>query len=183
MSFGFGVGDFIAVGGLCWKVYKKCKDSSGNYAELSGEVSALYTVIKETEELLSQQGLTQEQQAKLDTCRQGCEAVLKNLDGLLIKYESLGTKSQRTFDRIGLGNEDINGIRLRLISNVSMLDAFNNTCVECPSLRSISSIIDFSQLFACKTRKEVEPIDFRNPCWETRRLYCLYQNVRHRCSK
>ncbi|MCJ1455007.1 hypothetical protein MMC28_005361 [Mycoblastus sanguinarius] len=127
MSFGFGVGDFIAVGGLCWKVYKKCKDSSGNYAELSGEVSALYTVIKETEELLSQQGLTQEQQAKLDTCRQGCEAVLKNLDGLLIKYESLGTKSQRTFDRIGLGNEDINGIRLRLISNVSMLDAFNNT--------------------------------------------------------
>jgi len=57
MSFGFGVGDFIAVGGLCWKVYKKCKDSSGNYAELSNEVSALYTVIKETEELLSEQDL------------------------------------------------------------------------------------------------------------------------------
>lgn len=126
MSFGFGVGDFVAVGGLCWKIYKKCKDSPGNYAELSGEVSALFTVVKETEELLSQQGLTRDQQGRLTTCRQGCEAVLKDLDGLLSKYESLGSKSQKTFDRMGFGMEDMKDIRLRIISNVSMLDAFNN---------------------------------------------------------
>lgn len=110
MSFGFGVGDFIAVGGLCWKVYKECKDSSDNYAELSSEVSALYTVIKETEELLSEQDLSPEKQAKLARCRQGCESVLKDFNDLLAKYESLGTKSQRTFDRIGFGTEDINSI-------------------------------------------------------------------------
>ena len=126
MSFGYGVGDFLAVGQLCWKVYKKCKDSPGDYAELSTEVGALHNVIKETEELLAQQGLTAEQKVKLTTCRQGCEDVLKDLDGLLVKYESLGTNLRRTFDRMGFGTYDMNGIRLRLISNVSMLDAFNN---------------------------------------------------------
>ena len=132
MSFGYGVGDFLAVGELCWKVYKKCKDSTGNYAELSNEVGALHNVIKETEELLSQQDLTEEQRSKLVSCRQGCEDVLRDLDGLLVKYESLGMKSRRTFDRLGFGMHDMNGIRLRLISNMSMLDAFNNVCVLDP---------------------------------------------------
>ncbi len=130
MSFGYSVGDFLAVGQLCWKVYRKCKDSPGSYTELSSEVDALHNVIKETEELLSEQDLTAEQKVKVVTSRQGCEEVLKDLDGLLVKYESLGTSSRRTFDRMGFGMQDMNGIRLRLISNVSMLDAFNNTFVK-----------------------------------------------------
>ena len=101
---------------LCWKVYKKCKDSSGNYAELASEVGALHNVVKETEELLSQQALTSKQEVKLLTCRQGCEGVLKDLDGLLVKYESLGTSFRRTFDRMGFGMQDMKSIRQRLIS-------------------------------------------------------------------
>lgn len=126
MSFGFGVSDLVGISQLCWKVYKKCKDSSGNYAELSSEVAALNMVIKGTEELLSQQRLTTQQEVKLVTCRQGCEDVLNDLDRLLVKYESLGTKTQRAIDRVGFGMHDMNDIRLRLISNVSTLDAFNN---------------------------------------------------------
>ena len=127
MSFGFGVGDFVTVGQLCWKVYKKCKDSPGNYADLSTEVGNLHNVIKETDELLSQQQLTADEKAKVITCRQGCQDVLEDLNRLLIKYENLGTKAQRAFDRAGFGMQDMVGIRLRLISNVSILDAFNNT--------------------------------------------------------
>lgn len=126
MSFGFGVSDLVGISQLCWKVYKKCKDSSGNYAELSSEVAALNMVLKGTEELLSQQRLTTQQEVKLVTCRQGCEDVLNDLDRLLVKYESLGTKAQRAIDRVGFGMHDMNDIRLRLISNVSTLDAFNN---------------------------------------------------------
>ena len=133
MSFGYAVGDFLAVGQLCWKVYRKCKDSPGNYKELFSEVGALHNVIKETEELLSQQGLTTEQGVKLTTCRQGCEDVLKDLDRLLVKYESLGTNSRRTFDRMGFGMQDMTSIRLRLIANVTMLDDLNSTYVELSS--------------------------------------------------
>lgn len=126
MSFGLGIGDLIALGQLSWKIYKKCKESSGNYAELSSEVLSLHAVVTETGELLSQQDLSPGQKARLTTCRQGCDDVLNDLDGLLVKYESLGTASRRTFDRMGYGMQDMNSIRLRLISNVSMLDAFNN---------------------------------------------------------
>ncbi|KAG6991229.1 hypothetical protein G7Y79_00055g090050 [Physcia stellaris] len=128
MSFGFSVGDFVAVVGICWKVYKRCKESSGNYAELSSEVGALHIVLKETEELLSQQDLTSQQKERLAKCRKECDAVLQDLSELLLKYESLGTKSQRTFDRLGFGIHDMDAIKLRLISNVSMLDAVNNAC-------------------------------------------------------
>ena len=126
MSFGFSVGDFITVGGLCWKLYKKCKDSPGNYKQLTSEVGALHNVMKETEELLSQQNLSVQQKEKLRVATAGCEDVLQDLDELLVRYGSMGTKSQRTFDRLGFGTEDIDSIRTRLTSNVTLLDAFNN---------------------------------------------------------
>ena len=163
MSFSGGVGDFLAIGQLCWKTYRKCKDSTGNYVQLSSEVGALHNVLKETEELLSQQKLTAEQKARLVTCRQGCEDVLKDLDGLLVKHQSLGTKSQRTFDRLGFGMQDVNGIRLRLNTNVSMLDAFNNAYVGFARLLAISSISGFPQILACKARKQTQSTNGRNP--------------------
>ena len=167
MSFGYSVGDVLAVGQLCWKVYKKCKDSPGNYAELASEVGALYNVVKETEELVNQQKLTSQQENKLVTCRQGCESVLKDLDGLLVKYESLGTNARRTFDRMGFGMQDMKGIRLRLISNVSMLDAFNNLCVGFASPLPIPSDFNVLQILAGKAREQDEYLDSRSPCWET----------------
>ena len=126
MSFGFSVGDFIAVGQLCWKTYKRCKDSAGIYDELSGEVSGLFAVIKETEELLEQQELTDAQKRKLLSCQKSCKTLLEDLNALLSKYRGLGTKSRRTFDRLGFGNQDFIGIRQRVITNVTILDAFNN---------------------------------------------------------
>lgn len=133
MSFGFSVGDFVAVAQLCWGLYRKCKDSTGNYQQLSYEVGALHNAIKETEELLTQQDLTAKEKGKLQESRVGCEAVLRDLDKLLAKYKSLGTQSQRTRDRMGLGSQEINSIRIRLISNVTLLDTFNNAWVSSTS--------------------------------------------------
>lgn len=145
MSFGFSVGDFLAVGQLSWKVYKKCKESPGSYVELSNEVGALHNVMKEIEELFSQQDLTPQQENRLLACQRGCEDVLNDLDRLLVKYESLGTNSRRTFDRMGFAAQDMTGIREKLISNVSMLDAFNNACVKLHTILSLSlSISDNS---------------------------------------
>ena len=127
MSFGFGISDFLTVGGLCWKLYKKCKDSPGNYKQLTSEVGRLHIVMEETEELLSQQSLSMQQEEKLRVVTAGCVEVLQDLGELLAKYGRRGTKSQRTLDRLGFGTEDIDAIRTRLILNVTLLDAFNNT--------------------------------------------------------
>ena len=126
MSFGFSASDFVALGKFCWSTYKKCKESSGQYALLTGEVQALQSVLRETEELLSDQNLTENQQDRLSQPKSGCEGVLRDLNKLLEDYRSLGTQSQRTFDRIGFGNVNIDAIRIRLTTNITLLDAFNN---------------------------------------------------------
>ena len=127
MSFGFGVGDIIQIGEICWKVYKRCSESPGVYKQLAGEVSSLNSVLKETEELVRQQTLSKRQRDRLLPCQESCLTLLKELDDLITRYESLGTKSQRVFDRMGMANQDVHDIRQRLITNVSMLNAFIST--------------------------------------------------------
>ncbi|KAL8733750.1 MAG: hypothetical protein Q9166_001944 [cf. Caloplaca sp. 2 TL-2023] len=141
MSFGISFGDFLTLGQMCWKVYKKCKGSSSTYTELSGEVNGLRAVIQETQELLSEQHLTKQQEERLRPCQLGCETVLKDLDALLVKYESLGTNSQSTFDRIGMGSQDVISIRQRLILNVTMLYTFNNASSHARLERKLDRLI------------------------------------------
>jgi hypothetical protein len=57
----------------------------------------------------------------------GCNEVLVDLQDLLDKYGSLGTRTQRTFDRMRWGFEDIATIKSRLMAQVGMLTAFNST--------------------------------------------------------
>ncbi|KAL6722363.1 hypothetical protein ACLMJK_001470 [Lecanora helva] len=141
MAIGVGIGDFLAVSRLCWQIYTKCKDASGNYADLSNQVITLHGVMKETMDMLAQQTLSPSQETQLGSCQKECEAVLKDLDQMLIKYESLGSKSQKTFDRLRYGMEDVNGIRIRLISSVSMLEYFVNLCSHAKLERKMSRFI------------------------------------------
>ena len=132
MSFGFGVGDIIGVSTLAWKVFKACKESSDEFKSLSSEVVSLHVVLKETEELVAETGpsLRADQEPQLRHITDGCQKVLEDVEGLLKKYESLGTKSQRTWDRMKWGAEGVANVRTRLISNTSMLSAYNSTIVK-----------------------------------------------------
>ena len=130
MSFGFSVGDVVGVSTLAWKVFKSCKDSSENFKNLSGEVVSLHVVLKETEDLIVENGLSQNQAAQLKHVADGCQKVLGDLEEMLTKYRSLGTKSQRTWDRMKWGNEGIADLRARLTSNTSMLSACNSVMMK-----------------------------------------------------
>jgi hypothetical protein len=123
MSFGYGVGDVIAVATLAWNVYKLCKDSPGVYKTISSEALSLHVVLKETDDLIAQE--TAHDAASLTQISMGCKEVLQDLQALLEKYNSLGTQAQRTWDRMQFGMEDIATIRSRLIAHTGMLTAFN----------------------------------------------------------
>ena len=127
MSFGLSISDFITVATVCWKVYKECKESIGEFKNISAEVGGLYTVLKEVEELLSEQKLNSKGESRLVVLITDCHDVIKDVEKRLNKYKSLGTKSSRTWDRLRWGINDINDLRLRLISQTTLLDAFNNT--------------------------------------------------------
>ena len=114
------IGDFIVAGELCWKVYKKCTQFSGDSDQFSSELSSLQAVIKETEESLLEQSLSRGQGARLQQLRQGCKEVLRDLEEI---------KSQRAFSRFAFEEELTQDLRRRITSYTLMLKAFINTYV------------------------------------------------------
>lgn len=124
MSFGFSVSDFVTLGQLAWKAYKSCKDAPQGFQDISQEVLSLSAVLREAEETFSGQALSAGTQEGLKTVRDGCYSVLRDLQSLLDRYESLGTQSKRTWDRVGWCSNDIAELRSRLISNTGLLTAF-----------------------------------------------------------
>lgn len=135
MSFGVGIGDIILLGTLTWKLYKNCKESSAEFNRISSEVASLHVVIKETEEYVSEtEGLSPSRDARLTILIDGCKEVLTELESLLNNYESLGTQAQRSWDRVRWGLEELADVRSRIISNTSLLTAFNSSLAKYVSL-------------------------------------------------
>ena len=124
MSFGYGASDVLAVGKLAYVVFKSCKDAPGSFRNVSAEVASMHTVLKEVEESVAAQSLSPERQARLKPSIDCCKDVLEELQKLIDKYQSLGTQSKRTWDRMGFGLKDIESIRLRLLSSVVLLNTF-----------------------------------------------------------
>ncbi|KAI9774257.1 MAG: hypothetical protein M1840_004151 [Geoglossum simile] len=127
MSFGYSVGDIVLLGQLAWKAYRSCKDAPGSFKNISHEVLSLHALLKEIEENLSVETLSSARQARLEIIGDGCHSVLEELQSLVDKYESLGTQSKRTWDRMKWGSNDIAELRSRLTSNTLLLTAFIST--------------------------------------------------------
>jgi hypothetical protein len=124
MSFGYGVGDFITIGALAWNVYKSCKGAPESFGNISFEVLSLHAVLKEAEETVFAQPLLPTKQERLKAVGDGCYRVLKDLDDLCQKYQSLGMQGRRVWDRMRWGTEDIAELRARLTSNTGLLTSW-----------------------------------------------------------
>jgi hypothetical protein len=136
MSFGYSVGDFVAVTQLAWTVYKSCRDAPESFNNISTELLSLHAVLKEVEEIISEQPLSETRRHHLATISHGCKCVLEDLRALVKKYESLGSQSKRTWDRMRWGSNDIAELRARLTSNVVLLTAFLRLVINLPPART-----------------------------------------------
>ena len=148
VPYGFGVGDFAAVGTLAWSVYKSCRAAPNSFNNISIEVLSLHAVLKEADETIFRSPLSPESQARLKTIGDGCQCVLGDLQALVDKYESLGTQSKRTWDRMKWGAEDIVEVRSRIISNTTLLTAFMRWAAflfKYPNLPLIQLLLSTSQ--------------------------------------
>jgi hypothetical protein len=152
MSFGYSVGDFIALGTLAWSVYKSCKGAPEAFGDISLEVLSLQAVLKEAEETVFAQPLSPVKQERLKAVGDGCHRVLTDLDNLCKKYQSLGTQGKRTWDRVRWGSEDIAELRLRLISNTGLLTAWTRYVREL-----LLDLVLIANLLAC-----LKPLSIRN---------------------
>jgi len=138
MSFGIGVGDLALVARSAWRLYKACKDSSEDFARLSTELMSLHAVLSETNDFMVENRETMDisRRHRLTILCDGCRGALDELDAIVVRYESLGTQAQRTWDRMHFGLRDLSDIKGRLTSSVTLLTAFNTAMIKCAFYRS-----------------------------------------------
>jgi hypothetical protein len=130
MNFGYSVGDFIAVGTLAWKIYKSCRAAPESFGNIHLEVLSLHAMLKEAEETVFVHPLSPTQQERLKVVGDGCYSVLEDLQALIQRYESLGTQSKRTWDRIRWGAEPVAELRARLTVHIGLLNTAYIRCVS-----------------------------------------------------
>ena len=127
MSFGFGVGDFLAVSKLAWDVYTAYKDAPEDFRNISDEIKSLHIIVNRNKDRFQDKTLNSNEQVQLRGILQGCMNVLGDLDKLHTKYMSLGSaqsSSSQAIDRITWTQENIAELRARLTSNTTLLNAF-----------------------------------------------------------
>ena len=125
MSYGYGVGDFLAVSTLALKVYNAYKDAPGDYRHISEEVKSLHIMIEEGVHHLERTTPSCSQQQKGNEILQGCHSVLEDLSAFINKYRSLASANKhQVVTRVKLGMEDMTALRTRLISNTILLNGF-----------------------------------------------------------
>ena len=130
MSFGFALGDFIAVGNLAWKVYRSCKHIADEFEEVGREALAAHTIVKELEDeahnersVLNRSG--HEQKVELNTLVAGLCKALEELDGIIRKYNGL-TRRERRIWKLRLATKDLKGIREKLNYHLTAINAFTS---------------------------------------------------------
>ena len=125
MSFGYGVGDIMAISGLALRVYTAYKDAPDDYRNISDEVNSLHIIINKAARHFESNTLSNEIQEEGKVVLEGCHNVLKDLDTLIEKYNVLASADRsQIFRRIKLGTEDIVTLRARLTSNTVLLNSF-----------------------------------------------------------
>lgn len=131
MSFGVSLTDVLTISTLAWKTYRTCKDSADEFKRISDEVSSLHLILRDTEDLLQEtSNLNEARRSRLTTLLETSTNVLNDLNKQLSTYESFGTDTQRTWDRLRWGLQDVSEIRSKLICVSTMLAAFNSSLAK-----------------------------------------------------
>lgn len=93
------------------------------------ELESLVCVLDEAADTRLSHPLTPRREARLSTILAGFDSVLRDLEYVVEKYQSLGTNERCAWDRLQFGNEDITEIRSRLVMNMSFLTTFRRFAV------------------------------------------------------
>ncbi|KAH7031050.1 uncharacterized protein B0I36DRAFT_349186 [Microdochium trichocladiopsis] len=130
MSFGFGVGDFIAVIKLVKKIRTDFADAPKQFEHISTEVRSLSIVLQDIEIFVSSDHVSDTQQQDLAKVLAGCEETLRDTEKAIDKYCDLENKSKsiaqvvrRAWKRLTFEPDDIRELRSRISDDVMLLNS------------------------------------------------------------
>ena len=126
MSFGWGVGDIMAISKLAIRVYSAYKDAPNDYKNIAEEVNSLQIMINKAAQHFKSTTLTDNDRKEGQEVLKGCQSVLEDLSSLIEEYSGLASSSNggQIFKKVKLGTEDIATLRARLTSNATLLGSF-----------------------------------------------------------
>ncbi|KAH7069018.1 hypothetical protein BKA63DRAFT_99471 [Paraphoma chrysanthemicola] len=128
MSFGISIGDILKVCELAGRVYKNCRDCSGEYKSLQVEARSLTNLLEDIQDKFDK--IPPGKRAQLEDAYEPCISVLEELDKLLTHYNSLDTKSKRAWDRLKWDPDKTRTLRERMTSSVTMLNSFYTSLIH-----------------------------------------------------
>ena len=158
MSFGYSVGDCIAICHLANQLREQFADAPYQFKAISNEyvlptigkawlivlyhrVTGLSNVLQDIERMLSQQMLTDWQKKALAPILEECHNVLIALGKVvdenyylnLSNVHGFRDKSRRVWKRLTWDPDDIGELRSRVALNIGLLNAFNGSLIRCLS--------------------------------------------------
>ena len=137
MSFGFSIGDAILLTQLASRVVQNSREACGAHDELTYELASLHLVLNRLKEEVAKvesainrpDGSCQDE---LQSLVVGCQKVLKTLENILLKYNSLSLEERsvrKLWQRIRFGNgemQNLTEIRAKLVYYTSAISLFLN---------------------------------------------------------
>lgn len=129
MSFGVGIGDFVTISQITLSIYQQLQDAPQEFQSLSTELGNLRNVVDSVAEAVARNEIDPNQRDRLVQMQNGCFDVLKEMEGLISRYRSLGTNRVQKWRWIGLGSRRVPGIRQRLNSNIGLLTSLHTSIV------------------------------------------------------
>lgn len=106
-----------------YKVYKKCKSASGDYAALAANVYILHGVLDNTRVFLQEEQVptSDRKMVSLIVAREGCRNTLDEVEEFLDKYSSLGRNQKRFIELVKFISKDVDGLKNKLKNNTELL--------------------------------------------------------------
>ena len=132
MSFGFGVGDFLAVSRLAKGVFEACKDGPREYKEISREaksmryaINSLSNDVQDPHSLLNTKGV--KRKPELVEIIKNCDTTMQEVQAMIDKHSSLKSehgKFTRVWDAYKVGSSDLDFLRGKLTFYTSIISMF-----------------------------------------------------------
>lgn len=126
MSFGFGIGDFLAIGKLSIHPWRSIKDAPEEFGEIFRELASINVVITEINDqagsstsLLNLRGVSRK--ADLLALRNNLMSTLEELQAVHQRYRTMG---RNAWLRVQLGEQDLAVLSSKLTLHLVAIEGF-----------------------------------------------------------
>jgi ankyrin repeat protein len=130
-NFGFGPSDLVSLLTLAGKTYDNCRKAPQHFGEAGRGAKSLQLVFQSLDSEVSDPKslLNRDENCKkqIAVIAENCKLVLSQLDGIVVKYASLGSTKIKPLDRLRLPRKEILEIQGKLRSHQTHLISYLET--------------------------------------------------------